>query len=246
MTRSRCVKRVLPGLQDPVLDSQKIFQAALEAVSHPGRPVGVLVALQAPAALATASAAFLLTMADSETPIWLQEDDDAVCEYLRSHCNARFVEDCREARFALITAPGKMPSLSAFDPGDPEYPDRSATVLIQVAQARSGSGVHLSTPGIRGAAQLDLGGLPADFWPQWQRNADLFPCGVDVLFVSGSTLFAVPRSRSLSRSDGERRRLDLDAKPAAILQVRRRRCVIRVTVLSHSLTTLARTCALTL
>jgi alpha-D-ribose 1-methylphosphonate 5-triphosphate synthase subunit PhnH len=194
MTPVRSVPRLRPGLREPVLDSQRIFRAALEAFSHPGRAIAVPVDIDAPAPLEPSTAAFLLAMADFETPLWLQDAEPAVVEYVRFHCGAPIVEHPREARFALATNPATMPGLDRYDPGAPDYPDRSTTLLIQVPRAGRGLPVTLHGPGIRDAAMLDLGGLKPDFWAQWKRNEALFPCGVDVLFTCGNLFYALPRT----------------------------------------------------
>jgi alpha-D-ribose 1-methylphosphonate 5-triphosphate synthase subunit PhnH len=36
--------------------------------------------------------------------------------------------------------------------------------------------------------------LPEDFWTEWAANHGLFPCGVDLVFVAGTELCALPRS----------------------------------------------------
>ena len=198
MKTAPVIHRLLPGLPDPVLDSQRVFRAALDAFSNPGRTVAVPVEVEAPARLEPASAAFLLTMADFETPLWLQESDSAVVEYLRFHCGTRLVENPGEARFALVTDAATMPDLDRYHPGEPEYPDRSTTVLIQVQHRRRGPAVSLRGPGIRSTESLNAGGLKAGFWVQWKRNDALFPCGVDVLFTQGNTFRALPRTTKAS------------------------------------------------
>ena len=185
---------LLPGLVDPVFDSQTVFRAALEAFSHPGRVVPVGVSVCAPATLAPATVAFLLTMADFETPVWLQHHDAAVVDYLRFHCGAPITDEPSRARFAVIADPLRMPPLDVFDPGEPEYPDRSATLLVQARLTAGVATVRLRGPGIDGAAELGVADLPDDFWPQWRRNDALFPCGVDVVFADVNALCALPRT----------------------------------------------------
>lgn len=194
MRAANALDRLLPGLPDPVLDSQRIFRAALDAFSHPGRSVVVPLELECPAPLEPASAAFFLAMADFETPIWLQEYSAPAAEYLRFHCGAPIAEDPAKARFALATNPATMPGLDRYDPGHPEYPDRSATLLVQVQRGRRGRPITLRGPGVKGTSVLELDGLDTDFWLQWKRNDALFPCGIDVLFTCGNTFCALPRT----------------------------------------------------
>jgi len=182
------------GLGDPVFDSQRVFRAALQALSQPGRPVHLPVALDQPSPLAAASAAFVLTMLDFETPLWTQHSSERMCEYLRFHCGAPLVEEPRGARYALVTDPAVMPDLSAFDSGTDHYPERSATVIVQVPRLIGGRRARLTGPGIAHEAHIEPSGLRPDFWSQWQRNTAAFPCGVDVLFTCGATLLGMPRT----------------------------------------------------
>ena len=49
-------------------------------------------------------------------------------------------------------------------------------------------------PGIDGEVRVAIDGLGDGFWPAWSANHALFPCGVDLVFASGSRLIALPRS----------------------------------------------------
>lgn len=191
---SASVTQLLPGLSDRVFDSQRVFRAVLGALARPGQSVRIATALCAPQPLDSASAALLLSLTDFETPVWLQEPREAVCRYIRFHCGAPIVERTQEARFALITDPLAAPDLDAFHPGEPEYPDRSTTLIVQVSGFESISGVTLTGPGVREAVHVSVDGLPPNFWCQWRHNHAQFPCGVDVVFTCGSSVMGLPRT----------------------------------------------------
>jgi alpha-D-ribose 1-methylphosphonate 5-triphosphate synthase subunit PhnH len=142
----------------------------------------------------TASAAFLLSTLDFETPLWIQQPSGELDDYLRFHCGVPIVSDPGTARFALVTDAAAMPDLSAFDAGSAEYPDRSATLVVQVPRLHGGRRARLSGPGILEPVHIEPSGLRPDFWRQWQRNMAAFPCGVDVLFVCGAQLAGMPRT----------------------------------------------------
>jgi alpha-D-ribose 1-methylphosphonate 5-triphosphate synthase subunit PhnH len=185
---------IAAGFADPALDAQATFRCLLEAIAHPGRIVMAPEKLPAaPAPLLAPAYATALTLLDFETPLWVDPTlaTAGVIESLRLHCGCPIV-DRAKARFALLSGTGG--SLSAFDQGAPEYPDRSATLIWQVANLETGRGARLTGPGIRTSTRLHVEGLPADFWTQGTLNHRQFPLGVDVVFVTTDRMAALPRS----------------------------------------------------
>ena len=183
------------GFADASHDSQRVFRAVLDAYSHPGRIVDVPAGLEAPGKLCPASTAFLLTLVDRETPLWLAPpfDFEKVCDFVRFHTGAPIVDDRSAAAFALLTT-DDQPLFDGFAIGSDPYPDRSATLVIQVPALAGGPALTLAGPGIDGKTTASVAGLPENFWRDWSANRALFPCGVDVVFAAGSELLALPRS----------------------------------------------------
>lgn len=183
------------GLADPAHDSQRLFRAVLEAFSHPGR----IVSLPQPPAgvgpLSAAATAFVLTLVDRDTPLWLAPPFDAaaVRDFVRFHTGAPIVAHEDEALFALVT-PERAPLLDGFAIGSDPYPDRSATLIVELPSLSLGPERFLRGPGIQSRAAARLDGLPDSFWSEWKANNALFPCGVDVVFTAESELLALPRS----------------------------------------------------
>jgi alpha-D-ribose 1-methylphosphonate 5-triphosphate synthase subunit PhnH len=130
-----------PGFADPVLDAQASFRAILEAMSRPGRIQHIKARITPPAPLCTAAAAALLSLADADTPLWL-DAGDVVAEWLRFHCGAPITPEIGAARFAL--ACGTAPSLEVLDVGTDEDPQLGATLILQVAGLVAGDGWRLT------------------------------------------------------------------------------------------------------
>lgn len=185
-----------PGLKDPVHDSQRIFRGLLEAMAHPGRPVALEAGIEGPVPLDPATAAAALTLADYDTPVWIDwiADTPQVRSYLKFHCGSPVVERCQEAAFAVVSDPKNMPRLALFAQGIDQYPDRSATLLLQVPDLAQGPKVTLSGPGIRATAQVAPAGLPDWFWNDWRLNAAQYPLGVDIFLTCGEAVIGLPRS----------------------------------------------------
>lgn len=183
--------RLTPGFADPVLDAQASFRAILEAMSRPGRIQRIEARITPPAPLCAAAGAALLSLADADTPLWL-DAGDTVAEWLRFHCGAPITPEIGAARFAV--AVGAAPSLESLDVGTDEDPQLGATLFLQVAGLEAGNGWRLTGPGIQHEHLLRVIGAPPGFLAAWARNRHLFPRGVDVLLCAGDMIAALPRS----------------------------------------------------
>ena len=186
---------LLPGFADPVRDSQRCFRAVLDAMSNPGRIVRLTGLPEAPDGLDPATAAVCLSLVDFETALWLPEamHGGPAQAYLRFHCGCPIVGDASEAAFAIALG-SALPDLARFPVGHDQYPDRSATLILQVEEIRADGGKRLSGPGIEAEARLDIGGLDDSFWAAQHDNAALYPLGLDFIFTSGRDVAAMPRT----------------------------------------------------
>lgn len=188
-----------PGFKDPVFDSQAVFRSVMQAMSRPGLPVRLATELAPPAPLTRATAAVALTLCDFETPIWLDQPMaiDAAMRYLRFHCGCPLVDVVDAASFAIVASPKRMPSLAQFRQGNDAYPDRSATLVLQVEGLDRGPAFRLSGPGIRETARLSVRGLPSWFAAAWKLNNAQYPVGVDAILTCADTIVGLPRSTRL-------------------------------------------------
>jgi alpha-D-ribose 1-methylphosphonate 5-triphosphate synthase subunit PhnH len=192
----RTATRSVRGFGDPVHDSQRTFRSVLDAVAHPGRVVTVAGDLMAIPPLHRASAALLLALADFETPVWLSPTarTDAVAGFLRFHCGCPLVETASRAAFVVAAIPSEGPALSSLDIGSDLYPERAATVILQVDGLGAGPAVTLTGSGIDGRARLACEGLDDSFWNERKALEILFPRGLDIILVDGDAIAAIPRS----------------------------------------------------
>jgi alpha-D-ribose 1-methylphosphonate 5-triphosphate synthase subunit PhnH len=186
-----------PAFADPVLASQAVFRSTMEATARPGSIVAAGGLSRAPQPLGLAAAAVALTLFDYETPVWLDPalaQSPEIAGWLRFHTGAPLTDDPRQAAFGIISDPPRMPHFEAFSQGSMEYPDRAATLVLQVEHLSDSGGFYLSGPGIRGSRGLSASPLPADFGARMRANRALFPRGLDIILASGTMLAALPRS----------------------------------------------------
>jgi alpha-D-ribose 1-methylphosphonate 5-triphosphate synthase subunit PhnH len=195
---------VAAAFSDPVMAAQATFRTVLDATARPGTIVRVNEPLAAPAPLAVGAAAIALALCDHDTPVWLDaplRDATAVGEWLRFHTAARMTEPPASAAFAFVADPSALPPLDGFNLGTLEYPDRSTTIVIQVASFDQGARFIFTGPGIAQARTIRVASLPADVPTRLAANRRLFPRGVDLLLVSGSDIMALPRTTRVEAGD---------------------------------------------
>ncbi|MBP8248125.1 MAG: phosphonate C-P lyase system protein PhnH [Phenylobacterium sp.] len=187
---------IAPAFSDPTRGSQAVFRKVMEAMARPGVIHDLGFAPDAPQGLDRAAGAIALTLFDFETPVWLDPAlrGGTAEGWIRFHCGAPLTADPMAAAFALISDISASPALRAFNMGDAKYPDRSTTLVIQLPALEGGPEVVLTGPGIKTQMTLALAGLPDGFWAQVQDNHEQFQFGVDLIFVAGDRVTALPRS----------------------------------------------------
>lgn len=184
------------GFADAPREAQEVFKAVMWALARPGRPVPLHARLAPPAPLSPEMAAIALALLDYETPVWLDPAlaaVPAVAAFLRFHTSAPLVEAPAAGRFALIADGAALPDFGRFALGEPDYPDRSTTLVVQVTALGEGP-VLLEGPGIETRTGFAAAPLPADFSVRLAANRQLFPLGVDLILVAPGAVLGLPRS----------------------------------------------------
>jgi alpha-D-ribose 1-methylphosphonate 5-triphosphate synthase subunit PhnH len=189
------------GFASQVADSQSAFRIIMDAMAHPASVMSLPDLTQPPAPMFPSSAAVLCTLADGDTPVWLDAraaECAALYEWLIFQTGAPMAHGPAEAGFALVVEPAAMPRLSAFAQGTQDYPDRSTTLILQVSSLEGGRPMTFAGPGIRDTATIAPKSLPADFERQWLENRKRFPCGVDIVFAAPGSIACLPRSSRIA------------------------------------------------
>lgn len=175
------------GFSNPPVQSAHAFRSVMEAMARPGQLREIAGAMPPPA-ISSAAGAVLLTLCDADTPVFLAgaADTDEVRAWLAFHTGAPLAGPSH-AMFALGRWDDLMP-LEAYPLGTSQYPDRSATLIVEM-EALQPAGATLSGPGIKDTASLSLPETEA-----FAANRKHFPRGLDFIFTSGSQLAALPRT----------------------------------------------------
>lgn len=195
------LQQVGPAFHDAALGSQAVFRTALSALSHPGRLNEMPAVTELPRHGHGAAAALLLALVDSDCSVWLSSalvHTDAAA-WLRFHTGCSWADRPASARFLWVAEGDAMPALSSLVLGSDEYPDQSATVVVEVPVLARAPHVDAQTfclagPGIAETRVLVASGLPDDFAAQWHANCDAFPRGVDLFLATAIHIAGLPRS----------------------------------------------------
>ncbi|WP_108397274.1 phosphonate C-P lyase system protein PhnH [Devosia submarina] len=186
---------------DPVMQSQSVFRALMDALANPG----TMRKLPVPRAIGTSMipelVSTLLTLSDHDTSIWLDEvlrSEPANVQFASFHTGAPMVAEPGRAAFAFVHSAEAMPPLDQFNPGTQDYPDRSTTIVLAVPSLSGGPALSLRGPGMKDEVHISPSGLPGDFVGQWEINRALFPRGVDLLLVADGHVMGLPRTTRIA------------------------------------------------
>ena len=179
------------GFDDPATGSARAFRAAMRAMARPGE-ILQLDAARPPGPLSPAAGTLILTLCDPDTGLHLAGacDTPEIRGWVAFHTGAPVVK-AGEADFAVGRWEALCP-LDRYRPGTPEYPDSSATLIVEV-ETLEAAGSVLRGPGIRDSARLSLPDPAA-----LAANAGRYPLGLDFFFTCGRRVAALPRSTAIS------------------------------------------------
>ncbi len=203
MSASNALQTLKPGFSDPVSQSQLVFRRLLDAMARPGSIENVDLGIEGPESLDLAATAIALALVDFETPLYLSPalSSEAAETYLKFHCGTRIVADTKDAAFAVLD--GAPKDLGVFNTGTEEYPELGATLIIQVETITANGPLTLTGPGIKESAQIGLPDVPAAFWEARKKLQRYFPRGIDLVFVSGASMAALPRTTDITLQSGK-------------------------------------------
>lgn len=178
------------GFANAPVEAARAFRAAMQAMARPGT-IHEVAGAEPPAPLSRAAGVLILTLCDPETGVHLAGAHDCaeVRDWITFHAGAPLV-GAEACDFALGTWDALQP-LDRFRIGTAQYPDRSATLIVEQPDLRA-EGATLTGPGIRDKARLSLPEVAA-----FRANSARFPLGWDAYFCAANRLAALPRSTQM-------------------------------------------------
>jgi alpha-D-ribose 1-methylphosphonate 5-triphosphate synthase subunit PhnH len=183
--------------------SARMFRSVLQALARPAAPRPLPAVEPPPAAdpaLSPAAFAVLSLLADADAPWWLASD-------------RRAAETERRLAFVTSAPMAASPDRAAFlcggwaalaaealphaAIGDSDYPDRGATLLVEVDGFGEGTEATLAGPGLKAPRTLAVAGVDEAFWRFVAANRQRYPLGVDLILCAGDRVVGLPRSLSV-------------------------------------------------
>ena len=153
---STTIEALTGGFSEPVHHAQSVFRMMMECLSRPGTIQSILPEIEPPKPMGAAAGAMALTLLDHDTPVWLTQGlaKSAAADWIAFHTGAPITREKSEARFAFAESGASFASFGLFALGSQEYPDRSTTIILEVAGLDKGPALTLSGPGIRDSATI--------------------------------------------------------------------------------------------
>jgi len=115
---------------------------------------------------------------------------------LRFHNGIRFSDECDHADFVICNEIDR-PALEELKQGSERYPEDSCTLIIQCQSFYRGIVYNTSGPGIDKNRKVRCSGFNGTLLHQRKKLNQRFPLGIDLILVSGSEFFCIPRTTDL-------------------------------------------------
>jgi len=198
---------LLPAFIDESTDSQVVFRNILTAMSEPGtiidmtsdeEPYNTRSLLNSCESKLSCLWSVAQTLLDSDCSVFVcaSISEKAFVQSLSFFTGVSFAPDMKSADFIFMSI-HELEDLNGFNLGGIEKPHLSSTVLIYIESITNSEQIILSGPGIKDNRLLMLEGLDANKIDLLQNNHKLYPCGVDFIFCSATSITAITRSTKI-------------------------------------------------
>ncbi len=189
-------------LAAPAERSALMFREVLQSLARPAQPRRLPFADYSPAGLSPAATAVVTLLADADAPWWLASDVAArtAQDHLTFATGSPMANAPAAAGFLCGGWPAlKLEALPTAPIGDADYPDKGATLVIEVSSFEQGQSAKLAGPGLAAPLKLTVDGVDDSFWSLISANRQRYPLGLDIILCAGDRIVGLPRS--ISRVD---------------------------------------------
>ena len=174
---------------------QSVFRSTMNAFSYPGR-IFKLGSESSPAAVLSLMASLL------DNQVTLSDGCGCLPQKFINLTDAK-IAPSMDADFVILS--GVDPDRSQpFKSGTLSNPEESATLVLIVNDFNTGQGFEmiLEGPGVLGTQSVQVEGLDQAWISIRNEQCASFPLGVDYIFCSETSIFALPRSTQVHLKQG--------------------------------------------
>lgn len=178
------------------IEASHDFRLLMNAMARPGSIQAVDGAREPVAGLNNGSVLAALTLCDHETSVFVQTGPHAenVKEFLSFRCGCILTDDLAQADFVFLNAMPDAELLARLKIGNSQYPDRSATAIIEVKSLSEAGNLVLSGPGIKTTHSMKIDPISSDLITWWEKNNERFPLGIDLILTCDDGIAGLPRT----------------------------------------------------
>jgi alpha-D-ribose 1-methylphosphonate 5-triphosphate synthase subunit PhnH len=198
---------LLPAFIDESADSQVVFRNILKVMSEPGTIIDMANNKESYSTFSSLSMqqnklsclwSVAQTLLDSDCSVFVcaSISDKSFMQSLSFFTGVSFAHDIKSADFIFMSM-HELKDLNDFNLGGIEKPHLSSTVLVYVESITAAEQIMLSGPGIKDSRSLALAGLDAEKIDLLKNNHKLYPCGIDFIFCSETSMTAIARSTQI-------------------------------------------------
>lgn len=184
-----------------VHDSQAHFRKILYAMARPGLCINLDGPdLHPPLDLYRSSASIGLALMDRYVQFYCHNYSSDTTAYLALNTGAA-QGSLKEADFIFVHATEAGYCMQQAKMGSLEYPDESATLIIQVEgfERTDGLSVQLQGPGIEGQRTISVSGIEPLLIETFMEVNSEYPLGIDCIFAApDNSIMCIPRTSRIS------------------------------------------------
>ncbi len=188
---------------DEVFDAQAHFRILLDSMARPGS-INTLDTknLSVPDGLNAASAFIAFALLNSDVTFHLNNKNETVEQYLKTNTFSQ-AGNSMDANFIFLSGKDAADIIFQTSVGEPEYPEKSTTLIIDVASIQDHKqedslAIEVSGPGVKDTQTCFIQGLNKAILEALKEQNAEYPLGIDTIVTDQhGRLLCFPRTSRL-------------------------------------------------
>jgi alpha-D-ribose 1-methylphosphonate 5-triphosphate synthase subunit PhnH len=186
--------------------TQEFFRIFMQSMSHPGKAYSIPeVAVTKGNISYNSFSVVCFALLDHEVKFSVigSETHDTLIEHIFQLTKSSYVQS-GDADYVVVAGGSSNNSLMHLDSGEPEFPDKGATVfyLAKKINGSEGLNITLQGPGINREISFKISGVDKEDIKIIKDLNSEFPMGIDTIFIDeNNQILSLPRSSQIFMED---------------------------------------------